>query len=528
MTNKIIKIKKNASIHPFHAHWKFCVGSGHAPLALRTDYVKMLKRVHDELGIQYVRFHGIFNDDMQVFNTLSDIFPGEGNRRFKEINFHKIGIAYDNILECGMKPFVELSFMPEALASGKQQCMFYYKGNITPPADYEEWASFIREFIRYLIHRYGIEEIRNWYFEVWNEPDLPIFFWGTKEQYYKLYEITARAIKEVDSMLKVGGPATAASKWVGSFLEYCRNRYVPVDFVSTHQYAGDPIGGIEGPADLEEEYPREESSGQNDRYIIDYNSSDGTILEGIRILMPDKSELQDIPGDGFRTNAEIVRQQAGTLPVIYTEWNENAIFSAESNDTRKVAAYDLKAVLDTENLIDLSSIWCFSDLFEEFHHFPEEFHGGFGLLTSNGIPKPVYHMFRMLSCVSENRIDLDMNTQCETCIGAFRDENSMQIFLFRQNMKNLDLSPERIWLEIETELNPKQITVEKIDEDHGNPYRIWKEMGKPKDLNKDQIKEICKKSAVIKEKISWEFVDETVKIPAELKVNDIWFIQIKW
>lgn len=236
-------ISKNAKVHPYRPHWKFCVGSGHAPLALPTDYVRMLKQVHTELGIQYVRFHGIFNDDMGVVVRLGDIRPGKGCDRFVEWNFHKIGLAYDNILECGMKPFVELSFMPTALASGEEQCMFFYKGNITPPKDYGKWSEFIRKFVEYLIHRYGLDEVRTWYFEVWNEPDLPIFSAGSKADYYQLYEVTAKAVKSVDSQLRVGGPATAGSKWGNSFLAYCREHDALVDFVSTHQYGGDPIGG---------------------------------------------------------------------------------------------------------------------------------------------------------------------------------------------------------------------------------------------------------------------------------------------
>ena len=520
------RISKQVKVHSYRPHWKFCVGSGHAPLGLRTDYVRMLKQVHKELGIQYVRFHGIFNDDMDVVVKLSDIRPGIGCDRFVEWNFHKIGIVYDNILECGMKPFVELSFMPKTLASGEEQCIFYYKGNITPPKDYDEWVEFIRKFVEYLIHRYGQEEVRTWYFEIWNEPDLPIFFAGSKADYYRLYEVTAKAVKSVDSQLRVGGPATAGSKWVGSFLSYCREHHVPVDFVSTHQYAGDPIGGIDSTANLEEEYPpflKMEADYTNVLQGLEKES----VLDGLRRLMPDKSELEELPSHGFAVNAEIVKHQAGELPVFYTEWNENAIFSAESNDTRKVAAYDLKAALDTEKWVDASSIWCFSDLFEEFHHFPEEFHGGFGMLTSNGIPKPVYHMFRLLSRVAENRIELGEDaTSNEIGIAAFKDTTTMQIFLFRQKMTNWELPEEILFLEVETEWKPRAVYVTKIDEEHGNPYRIWQEMGKPKDLTREEVNRIRERSMLVKELLPYKFEQGKVRIEAGLKVNDIWFIEL--
>lgn len=520
-------IARDAKRNPYHPHWKFCIGSGHAPLALRTDYVRLLKQVHDELGIQYVRFHGIFNDDMNVVNRLSDIRQGKGSERLEEWNFHKIGLAFDNVLDCGMKPFVELSFMPRHLASGDAQCMFFYRGNISMPKDDEQWAEFIRSFLQYLIHRYGIEEVRTWYFEVWNEPDIPIFFSGSKADYYHLYDITAKAVKSVDVGLRVGGPATSGSRWIESFLNFCGEHKSPVDFVSTHQYAGDPVGGIDGTADLESEYP------PFPRTMPDYAEllsevMDGDLLGGIRKLMPDRSELEILPNNGLWTNAQIVKKQVGDLPVFYTEWNENAIFSAESNDTRKVAAYDLKAALDTERVIDGSSVWCFSDIFEEFHHFPQEFHGGFGLLTSNGIPKPVYHMFRLLAGVGEHRLDLgEEATDGEIGVAAFEKGGKKQVFLFRQKMTNWACEPQVFTLELEMDQVPQKVSVWKIDETHGNPYPIWQEMDSPQDLTRKEICQIKERSAIREEEIPWAFEDGKVVLEGSLDVNDIWYIEVE-
>ena len=145
----------------------------------------------------------------------------------------------------GMKPFVELSFMPQHLAKEDVRGMFFYRPNICMPKDDQAWIDYIQSFVRFLIDRYGQEEVESWYFEVWNEPDLPVvFFHGTREDYFHLYEITARAIKEVDEKIRVGGPSTSGSKWVKSFVAFCKEHNVPVDFVTTHQYAGDPLGGV--------------------------------------------------------------------------------------------------------------------------------------------------------------------------------------------------------------------------------------------------------------------------------------------
>lgn len=515
------------------------MGSGHASLALRTDYARQLKFIHDELGIERVRFHGIFNDDMNTKSNLSMVFPLPGAEEYKERNFHSCGIAYDNVLAAGMKPFVELGFMPKDLAGGDDQCVFFYKGNISMPADMDAWKQYIIDFIHYLQHRYGEEEVRTWYFEVWNEPDLSAFFHNTQQDYFKLYEATARAVKEADPLIRVGGPATSGSKWVAAFVRYCQENEVPVDFVSTHQYAGDPLGGItdtETNIEAEGKAVKEPTGGMTAEEMRELERQMGerlsaapekTFLSGYRQIRQDKSELEDIPNNSFRVNSAIVKKQAAGLPVFYTEWNENAIFSAYTNDTRKVAAYDIKAALDVENNLDGSSIWCFSDIFEEFHMFPQEFHGGFGMLTINGIPKPGFYAMKMLAQAGEMRIDLGKDaTDGEIGIAAFESETEKQVLLFRQKMKNLDLPEETAKVTVEMEHVPRKVILQRIDEDHCNPLKIWEEMGRPEGLNAGEVTQIKEKSCMAEEEMAFEFEDGNVYFEAELAVNDVYFIRI--
>ena len=237
-------IPANAPAKPFHKHWQFCVGSGHAAMAMRTDYCEQLKQIHDELGIERVRFHGIFSDDMHTYDTMSTVMPMPGSEQvpFYENSFRLPGLVYDNVLKAGMKPFVELSFMPSPMAKRPTRGTFYWKPCIAPPKDEAQWQAYIQKFVRFLLNRYGKEEVETWFFEVWNEPDLKTpFFDGTQEDYFRLYEITAKAVKAVDDKLKVGGPATSNSKWVAAFVDYCKAHDAPVDFITTHQYAGDAV-----------------------------------------------------------------------------------------------------------------------------------------------------------------------------------------------------------------------------------------------------------------------------------------------
>ncbi len=528
-------IRRDAKRVPHRKHWQFCVGSGHALLALRTDYVRQLRFIHDTLGIERVRFHGIFCDDMRTCSDLSMQMNVPGAEQFTEYNFNACGLAYDNVLEAGMKPLVELSFMPEKLALKEDGRPlyggFFYKPVIVPPADREEWRRYLQAFIRFLIRRYGPEEIRTWYFEVWNEPDLPYVFWnGSRDEYFRFYAETARAIKEVDPDIRTGGPSTSGSKWISSFLRFCRENSVPVDFVTTHQYAGDPLGGVEDQGDEEgqaggagfwQEHLRKAAEALQ-------QVPEKTFLAGYRAMSPDKSELQEIPDDLFRRNAVKARAQAGDLPLFYTEWNENAIFSAYTNDTRKVAAYDVKMALAVADSVTGSSIWCFSDIFEELHPFPQEFHGGFGMLTQHGIPKPVYYAMRLLAEAPERQIDLGPGAlDGEIGLAAFANERETHVILFRQKMKQLDLPAEEAVVRLELPAAPEGVTARRIDENHGNPLRIWEEMGRPDSLTPAEAERIARESAVVAEKWPCSYEDGVLTIRAALGVNDVYGFVIR-
>lgn len=534
------EITKQTPKKQFKRHWQFCVGSGRAALALRADYCRQLREVHEELGIKRVRFHGIFCDDMNTIHDLSDVFPIPMKTGVTEQSFRQCAVAYDNLLEAGMKPFVELGFMPEALAGEEVKGLFYYKPNICMPRDDDAWVAYIQSFVRFLIERYGAKEVESWYFEVWNEPDLVLpFFHGTQEDYFHLYEITAEAIKEIDEKIQVGGPATSGSKWVAAFVKYCKEHQVPVDFVTTHQYAGDPLGGIsdEGGPDADgenrdvgepdmEEMMKNVSPEMIQQFFAALPKDQG-ILPALRSIMGDPLEDKDIPDNVFRINAPIVKEQAQGLPVFYTEWNNCATFSAYGNDTRKVAAYDVKMILALEDVLDGSSIWCFSDIFEELHLFPEEFHGGFGMMTHSGIKKPIYYALKMLADVGDLRYELPDAVDGEVGMGAFERGDGVDLMLFRQKMKNrLELPKERVEIALEMDREPSSVILERIDEDHCNPLRVWEEMGSPQVPTPKQVKEIKEASALREEEMEFSYDGKVVTITAELGINDVYHIRV--
>ena len=147
-------IPANVPAKPFRKHWQFCVGSAHASMAMRTDYCEQLKQIHDELGIERVRFHGIFSDDMHTYDTMATVMPMPGSEQvpFYENSFRLPGLVYDNVLKAGMKPFVELSFMPSQMAKRPTRGSFYWKPCIAPPKDEAQWQAYIQKFVRLLLN----------------------------------------------------------------------------------------------------------------------------------------------------------------------------------------------------------------------------------------------------------------------------------------------------------------------------------------------------------------------------------------
>ncbi len=338
--------------------WRECVGTGRLALALRHDYVESLATTQREIGFRYVRGHGLLSDDLGIHRP----YDVGGERRVRH-SFTYADQVVDTFLAHGIRPFVELGFMPTGLASG-DQTVFWWKGNVTPPSSYDEWAALVAATVRNLVDRYGLDEVRQWPIEVWNEPNLVHFWQGADQaEYLRLYEVTARAVKDVDASLQVGGPALSpgSDDWWAPFAEHVTSRDVPCDFVSRHAYTSGPAQHVpfgtyqdlRAPQDLLEQFaaPREHLA--------------GTGLAG--------------------------------LPVHITEFNTSYRPDNPVHDTAYNAAYLAPVLAAGGDLVDSFSYWTFCDVFEEEGVPASFFHGGFGLLTHRGIRKPTFHLYAFMA-----------------------------------------------------------------------------------------------------------------------------------
>ncbi len=354
-TARLVSADLRQTNGPLDTMFKFCVGAGRANEGLRADWQRQLAYAHRECGFQYIRMHGLFCDDMGVYREDSSGNP--------EYNWQYIDELYDFLHRIGMKPFVELGFMPSALASGSKT-IFWWRGNVTPPKDMNKWADFIRAFVLHVQERYGDAEVRTWYFEVWNEPNLSDGFWaGTQQQYFDLYAATARAIKSVSPDYKVGGPATAGCGWIPEFIHFCDTNHAPVDFVSTHTY------GVE--------------SG-----YLDETGTHGTALS---------RNPNSIFGEVKWVRQHDRDSAFPKLELHFTEWSSSYTPADPFHDSYHSAAYILDKLKKCGDAAQSMSYWTFTDIFEESGPRWEAFHGGFGLINYEDINKPAFYAYQFLN-----------------------------------------------------------------------------------------------------------------------------------
>jgi xylan 1,4-beta-xylosidase len=385
-----------------------------------------------------------------------------------------------------MRPFVELSFMPEALASGSKT-VFRYKANITPPKDYKQWGTLIRKMTRHWVERYGLDEVSHWFFEVWNEPNLKAFWTGTRQGYFKLYRHTVEAIKSVDASLKVGGPATAQTAWIDLFLHYCERHHLPVDFVTTHYYPTDAFSKTKAETE---------------------------------------KKLASAPRDVMREQAETVKGQARGLPIYFTEWNISSDPHHSLHDEPFAAAYATHILMSVHDLVQGYSFWTFSDIFDE-NYFPSvPFHGGFGLLNLHSIPKPVYRAFQILHELGNELFPVEGAHDTVECWGVRKDD-SFSFLLVNQAMPRHAIQTESVELTLANVPQPLAAFIERIDQNHANPEKAWAEMGKPEYLSADQVDALNKISELVNEPLHWVYEQGKVHLKLSLPPQSVAAVRLE-
>ncbi len=492
---RTIVVDLQDSSGPVDRFFDLSVGSDFPGTLLRPDSMAQLKLMVDETGFRYIRFHGIFHD------VLGTVRIEDGKTVY---DWTKIDQLYDALLARHIKPFVELGFTPEALATSKNS-IFYWKGNTSHPQP-EGWHNLIDAFIRHLDERYGKAEVRSWFFEVWNEPNLS-GFWegGDQKAYFELYDQTAKTIKSIDPMLRVGGPSTAGAEWVPEFLAHVKQTGAPIDFVTTHTY------GVEGG-------------------FLDENGKSDTKLS---------SSPDAIIGDVRRVREQISQSAFPDLPLYFTEWSTSYTPRDSVHDSYISAPYILTKLKASQGLLQGMSYWTYTDLFEEPGPPTAAFQGGFGLLNPQGIRKPAFFAYKYLHALQGN----SLNTSDPHSLVATKDGNVTAIVWdFEQPEQKVSnrsfytklipaypATPVKLKI---THLRPNtgyRIEIHRTGYRANDAYSAYIEMGSPENLTTVQIAQLNKLTRDLPEtdRILRSGHEGSAELVVPMKTNDVVLIELK-
>jgi xylan 1,4-beta-xylosidase len=471
-----LTIDAHSPTTPFPHFWEQTFGSGRAILSLRESYRDDLRTVKAATNFQSVRFHGIFNDEVGLYDpdrrtiNFAQTAGQAGAINDPSIyNFSYVDQIYDGLLANHVKPYVEMSFMPKKLAADPNMLhAFWYHPNVSPPSDYAKWDAMIRAFATHLIARYGIEEVSSWKFEVWNEPNLD--FWGgdpKQSSYFTLYDHTARALKSVSPRIQVGGPSTAQAAWVTPFLAHIKADNVPIDFVSTHVYANDKAEDVFG---THEVIPR-----------------DTMVYRSVK-----------------KVHDQISASPFPNLPLIFSEYNASYANEPNVTDSTYMGPWLANNIRLCDGLTESMDYWSFSDVFEEQGVVRSPFYGGFGLIAADNIPKPTLNIFAILHNLGDQRIPLDSDSALATISADGRVALALWDYApptgtgATYTMPTGPAGPAKTFdIELQHVSANASVEVLRVDPDHGNVLKAFDAMGRPaSDLTADQIAQLRIASAM--------------------------------
>jgi len=439
-------IDASAAHHSFPHYWEQMFGSGRAILTLRDSYRRDLRMVKKATELKFVRFHAIFHDEVGLYDE-----DKHGDALY---NFSYVDQIYDGLLENGVRPFVELSFMPRKLAAHEAVHSFKYHPIVAPPRDYAKWDALIAAFAAHLIERYGIDEVAQWYFEVWNEPNID--FWaGSPKQatYWTLYDHTAKALKQVNDRLRIGGPSTAQAAWVAAFIRHATEQHVPLDFVSTHVYANDTAKDVFA---THENIPRADM----------------------------------VCRAAKKVGEEVKASPRPDLPIFWSEYNATYFNEPKITDALFMGPWLADTVRRCDGLADMMSYWTFSDVFEEQGVVRRPFYGGFGLIAAGGIPKPAFNAFKMLHQLGDERLDVDSDHVLVTR----RTDGALVIALWNYVAPGESGLPTTIILRLPHQARSARVL--RLDADHGDVGGEYARIGSPKYPTPSQLEVLIKASAL--------------------------------
>jgi xylan 1,4-beta-xylosidase len=425
-----IRVRADDLVGALHRPWRPMIGSERLSLMLSdqevggrsigSELTQALSQAHTELGVETVRAHAILHDDLHVYRE-EDGHPVH--------DFSGIDRVYDAVLATGLRPVVELSYMPRDLASDPSRTVFSYGGGISPPHNWDRWADLIRSLVEHLVDRYGLDEVRDrWSFEVWNEANLDVFWSGSTDDYLRLYDVTVAAIRAVDDGLVVGGPSSAAAQWIELLLDHVAESGAPVDFLSTHTYGSPPL------------------------------------------------DLRPI----------LARHQRQDAEIWWTEWGPGSQHFHLVGDSVFAATFLIEGMVSSMGRLNALAHWVVSDHFEELGRPTKLAHGGFGLLTVGNLRKPRWWALALLERLGDSR--LQTSGEGDGAMGLVKTvaskaaDGQVGVLVWNSSLDQSRGSDEMLGRDVTVTITglaagPVTLSHYRVDEQHSNVFSVWRLKG---------------------------------------------------
>lgn len=484
---------------PFVNNVNKIITFGRAYEGLIADVQNQLIDIQKNFNYEYIRFTGIFNEDMHVYS--------ETENGISLYNWNYTDKLIDFLVSLNLKPFINLGYMPEKIASDSKY-IFNWKGNISYPSDVKKWNNLVTNFINHLFERYGSELVESWYFEIWNNPDLEAFWGDSKERYFEFFKNTLNSIKKISKNIKVGGPSGNSiykknyyNLWIRDLYNYLSSNSYHLDFFSIHFYR--------------------------------YNYTKETDFLGYINKKESIKNLENIYSE-FALNFQ------GKMELIVTEWNPGKMYGNYTQDTCYMATNIVYDFINTVNFVPKLAYWSFTDIFEEYGVSQDIFHGGFGLFTINNLKKASYNAFNLI-----NRLGSSIIEKGEDWI-ITRNKNKIQVLLcnyiefdknnlsdakqnvdffnrynvFDEKVKNIKIKIQNL------EKGTYYVKRTRLNRSSGSVFDAWIQMGAPQNIN-NEIINILKSKENMDFYIKKEDVIENLEIDESLIPHSVTLFEIE-
>ncbi len=454
----IIKPKYQQPTHKFHHTWKGIGNIDQMRWMGRKDCLQQLEIAHKELGINHIRAVGLFDDNLFVVGRDPKNFKDfdEGETR---TNWQYIDYIFDELLDIGINPMFTTAFMPAALASG-DQTVFDTRNNVSLPRSYRQWSDLVTATLKHNEYRYGKARMKDWYYEVWNEPNLGAFFGGNQEDFFQLWKTTWKAIKSIDPDYRIGGPSTARAEWIPEFLDFATQNNCMPDYLIGHIYNNDSEYAALSPFSG----PQQDKINKSPNFI-------GGVIKGVKEI-----------ADSYNFNGEIH----------WNEWGRSWFPYDPLRETANEAAFIVKTLSEASQLADYFAYWCLSDIYNQLGYGAETFHGNYGMINLQGLKKPSYFSHQLLCELADQRLSTETNSddkQLNAIVTSNGSDLSILVYSYLQDYE-LSNSSQKINVKIQlpenTPVKRENVKLYRVSKEENNIVSNWERKGSPEYIKYDE------------------------------------------